>query len=219
MSRKRLFTFWTSLSISASTGCRWILMVLIDPTCLWVLQRPLDAFHATGSCRDRWYPFCRDPSDPPFAWGDKDALFLWNLFALLLGLISFENRNTIYFYLFMIHPWVDSRKFLLMQPKMTYWNLFLMRFKSWFMTPSGFSWFVSRINTEDSTRRFFWVLSGDSNQDLDWIISWFSWGNFEPVFNQDSFDFVLSFFWVTLGWLEDWINESTQDHFLKPPQG
>ena len=96
----------------------------------------------------------------------------------------------------MIHPWVVSRKFLLMQPKMTYWNLFLRRFKSWLMTPSGFSWFDSRINTcgfnqEIPFGSIWWFL----NQ----VLIDLSLDFFEDILNQSSTKTLLILSWVSFG--------------------
>ena len=110
----------------------------------------------------------------------------------------------------MIHPWVVSRKFLLMQPKMTCWNLFLMRFISWFMTPSGFSWFVSRINTwgfnQEILLGFIWWFF---NQDFVWIIFCFFlrwlWTSFQPRLFWFCLEFLLGFFGLSWG-LNQWIN-------------
>ena len=103
----------------------------------------------------------------------------------------------------MIHSWFKSRDFLLLQPKMKFWILFKTRFKSWFMISSGFIlyWLKDkylRIHPEDF---------------IDYLLVIFN-----QVPSRYSFEFVLSFFWVSLSGLEDLINKSTKDHLMKPLQ-
>ena len=99
----------------------------------------------------------------------------------------------------MIHPWIDSRKFLLMQSRMTHQNLFQTTFKSRFMIPSGFSWFCSKINTWAFNQEILLVFTGDFcwgfwlntlliflrwplislQARLFWVLHWVSFGSFQ----------------------------------------